>query len=505
MEQSKEIIDKKDNKIDLAKTINSEVNLLLFPFFALTKKSNKKMTKVEYKDITERNNKKIEILWQVSSNSEYGYPGIFDRQVHKTIEQILTEIIKKDGVIENPISFSIYNLCERMNINTSGGAIYSMVRESLERIRMTGIKSEGAFYYKGRKQWISKIFGLYDSLIFKGERLEDGEIAETNLLYLNDIYLQSLNSYYIKPINYSYLQSLNSKIGSRLYELLGVKFYGLRNKRKNRLCYRYSKLSQLLPVTPFKQLSRAKQQLDPAHNELKNTGFISRFEWSENGKKDWLIYYWPGERAKKEMKDNRVKQLDFNENNYLNGSGISDKDIDIKKQTESDYNHDLVDKLVGLNVSKITASKLVKKYNNELIKDWVRAIDFTNAENKAAYIVKAIKEEWYLPEEYLREKERNTVEREQGKINSLQKKEQEKKDKKLKEEKQKLDQIYHSLGPDKQKEIDLEAENRLDTFWKAQLNKERSKGKLSKILQTTLDEKRREIVKYLVSTKFIEY
>ena len=42
MEQSKEIIDKKDNKIDLAKTINSEVNLLLFPFFALTKKVIKK-------------------------------------------------------------------------------------------------------------------------------------------------------------------------------------------------------------------------------------------------------------------------------------------------------------------------------------------------------------------------------------------------------------------------------------------------------------------------------
>ena len=495
MEQSKEIIDKKDNKIDLAKTINSEVNLLLFPFFALTKKSNKKMTKVEYKDITERNNKKIEILWQVSSNSEYGYPGIFDRQVHKTIEQILTEIIKKDGVIENPISFSIYNLCERMNINTSGGAIYSMVRESLERIRMTGIKSEGAFYYKGRKQWISKIFGLYDSLIFKGERLEDGEIAETNLLYLNDIYLQSLNSYYIKPINYSYLQSLNSKIGSRLYELLGVKFYGLRNKRKNRLCYRYSKLSQLLPVTPFKQLSRAKQQLDPAHNELKNTGFISKFEWSENGKKDWLIYYWPGERAKKEMKSGQVKQVDFNENHYLNGSDLSDKENDNKKQNEPDHDNDLINKLIDLNVSKITASRLVKKYDNEKIEDWVKAIDFANAENKAAYIVKAIKEDWQLPEEYLKEKENNAAIKEQDKINSLQKIKQEKKQEKLQKEKQKLDQIYHSLVPDKQKEIDQEAENRLDTFWKAQLNKERSKGKLSKILQAALDEKRREIIK----------
>ena len=138
---------------------------------------------------------------------------------------------------------------------------------------------------------------------------------------------------------------------------------------------------------------------------------------------------------------------------------------------------------------------MVKKYNNELIKDWIRAIDFTNAENKAAYIVKAIKENWQLPEEYIEEKERVAARGEQEKINSFQKKEQEKMDSKLQEEKQKLDQIYHSLDPDKQKEIDLKAENRLDAFWKSQLNKEKSKGKLSKILQSALDEKRRELLK----------
>ncbi|MDD4362811.1 MAG: hypothetical protein PHD33_01185 [Atribacterota bacterium] len=495
MEQSKEIIDKKDNKIDLPKTINSEVNLLLFPFFALTKKSNKKMTKVEYKDITERNNKKIEILWQVSSNSEYGYPGLFDREVHKAIEQIVSETLKEKGEVKNPISFSIYDLCKRMGVSFKDGGNFRKVKKSLEKIRATTIKSEGALYYKKEKKWLSKVFGIYDGIVFRGDQLEGNITAETNYLYLSDIYLQSLNAYYIKPIDYTYLQSLESNIASRLYELLGVKFYGLRNKRKNRLCYRYSKLSQLLPVTPFKQLSRAKQQLDPAHNELKNTGFISQFKWSENGKDDWLIYYWPGERAKKEMKDNRVKQLEFDDNNYLNGSDISDEEVDIKKQTEPDHNHDLVDQLVDLNVSRITATRLVKNYNKEMIKGWVRAVDFSNAEDKAAYIVKAIKENWRLPEEYLREKEDTAQKEEQERIDSLHKKEQKKKGQKLQEEKQKLDQIYHSLDPDKQKEIDKEAENRLDDFWKSQLNKQRSKGKLLKILQAALDEKRREIVK----------
>jgi len=294
-------------------------------------------------------------------------------------------------------------------------------------------------------------------------------------------------------------------VASRLYEVLGVKFYGLRNKRENFICYRYSKLCQLLPVTPFKQLSRSKQQLNPAHQELKDTGFISKFEWIENGKNDWLIYYWPGERARKEMKDNRVKQLYFNEDHYLTGSDDTNEDLNIRDQQESDHNDDLINHLVNLNVSKITAARLIKKYNHEVIKDWVRAIDFTNAENKAAYLVKAIKENWQLPEEYLKEKENIAGREEDRKTRISHEKKRAEETERKREENLKLEQIYQSFATEKQKEIDQEAENRLDTFWKSQLKKERSKGKLSKILQATLEEKRREIIKEWIHNKKINF
>ena len=197
-----------------------------------------------------------------------------------------------------------------MGITTSGGKNYRKVKEALERIRMTGIKSEGAFYHKGKKEWISKVFGLYDSIIFRGAELEDGSIAEKNLLYLGNIYLQSLNSFNIKPIDYTYWRSLESKIASRLYEILGIKFYGVRNKKEGFIRYKYSTLCQLLPVTRHEYISSAKRQLNPGNNELRDSGFISKYEWSENGNKDWLIYYWPGERAKKEMKRAKKKSID---------------------------------------------------------------------------------------------------------------------------------------------------------------------------------------------------
>jgi len=141
MKEFKEITIKKNNEIDLPKIINSEVNLLVSPFFILERKNKKLET--EYREIVKRGDQKIEIVWNVSANPKYGYPGPFDREVHKAIEQIISEILKEEGEIKNPIPFSIYNLCNRMKISSAGGDNYQRIKKAIERIQMTGIKSEG--------------------------------------------------------------------------------------------------------------------------------------------------------------------------------------------------------------------------------------------------------------------------------------------------------------------------------------------------------------------------
>ena len=494
MRKTKEDLIKTNNEIDLPKIINTEVNLLIFPFFILERKSKKLET--EYKDIVKRGNKKIEIIWNVSANTKYGYPGLFDREVHKVIEQIISEILKKDGEIKNPISFSIYDLCNRMGITTSGGKNYRKVKEALERIRMTGIKSEGAFYHKGQKEWISKVFGLYDSIIFRGGQLEDGSIAEKNLLYLGNIYLQSLNSFNIKPIDYTYWRSLESKIASRLYEILGIKFYGVRNKKEGFIRYKYSTLCQLLPVTPHSYISSAKRQLNPGNNELRDTGFVSKYEWSENGSGDWLIYYWPGERAKGEMK--RVRAFTTHQEEDL----LPESKREVKIFSEEQV--DLVNKLLELNVSKVTAVNLIKNNDQEAIVKWLEAINYSNADDKAAYIVKAIRENWQVPEEYLKEKKEGQRKEEEGKIEAIKKTRQEEENKKRQEEIKRIGQIYDSLEPSQQEEIRIETENRLPDFWKEKLNKVRVKGETSKLLEGVLEEKRREIIKEWIDSGRIE-
>ncbi|HUS49272.1 MAG TPA: replication initiator protein A, partial [Candidatus Paceibacterota bacterium] len=405
MKEPEEITIKNNNEIDLPKIINSEVNLLVFPFFSLSTKGLKNKTTTIYQEVIKKGNQEITLLWKVSSNSEYGYPGPFDRKVQQAISEILSEILKKEGKIKNPIPLgSLYNICKRMGISESAGENYRMIKKALERIRATTIKSAGTFYSKEGKQWVDDNFSLYDRIVFKGKELPKNEIADDNYLFLGSWYLQNLNSFYIKPIDYNYLQNLKSKIASRLYEILGVKFYGLRNKREKFIRYRYSKLCQLLPVTPHEYISLAKQQLDPGNNELRDTGFISKYEWSENGNGGWLIYYWPGERAKEEMKRAKIKSIDDRTEEYLPGPKEEAKEFskDLSACEHAQAGQvDLVNKLLELNVSKVTAENLIKNNDQELIKKWIGAINYSNASDKAAYIVKAIRENWQVPEEYL--------------------------------------------------------------------------------------------------------
>jgi len=446
-----EISIKNNNKIILPKIIKSEVNLLVFPFFALERKD--KRLKTEYREITKREDPKKEKIWNVSANPEYGYPGPFDREVHKSIEQIISEILKEEREIKNPIPFSIYNLCKRIGIK--GGGNYQQIKKALERIQATVIKSEKAFYHKGKKEWISSIFSLYDGVIFRGEQLEDGSITEINLLYLSDIYLQSLNSFNTKSIDYTYWKSLKSKIASRLYEILGVKFYGVRDKEGCPINYKYSTLCQLLPLTPYRYFSDAKRQLNFGNDELKDTGFISKYDWSKNGKKDWLISYWPGERAKEEIRKAEIKNINnrtpvcvqrTGRGEYLPGQKgeveIFSKDLSaclperVRSQTGNAQaeQFNLVNKLVKLNVSKITAENLIKNNDQELIKKWSEAINYSNAGDKAAYLVKAIREKWQVPEEYLREKREEERKEEEEKREYIKTKLQEKENKKRQEE-----------------------------------------------------------------------
>jgi len=385
--------------------IKSEVNFTRLPFFALSRGGLKKQGEIEYKDTIERNGEKLEILWRVTANIRYGYPGPFDKKVHKAIEFLIS---KKGFPVENPITFSFYELCKLMNINNSGRT-KKMIKDALIRTKLAGIESRGSFYYKGEKRWVDDIFNLYDRVIFVGETFPDGKTADRNYLFLSDWYLKSLNSFYVKPLDFDYYRSLQSTLSGRLYEFLSVQFYGLQGKSYST---DYHRLCQLLPIVKQKYLSKAKENLKSAHRELKNTKFLRQVTWKEIEKGKWIITYYPGERIRKEF-----NKFEFKEQLELKLPTPNELSTRNEKQLLSTFETDMMKQLSRRGVTKITAQQLINDYSIEQIQKQIEIFDCLVenkspliAKNPAGFLRRSIEENYQPPAEYNKKQEREILE-----------------------------------------------------------------------------------------------
>jgi hypothetical protein len=409
------LLEEDEEDIDLRKgVIRSEVNFLAYPFFALSRKDAAHRLKTEYHTTIERGDERLNVHWKVSANPEYGYPSPFDRKVHKAIEQIVSNL---ERPIKNPVPLgSIYSIAQLLNLKDSG-RFYSNIKAAIQRIVTTSVESKRTFYDKGKKRWLEATFHLYDQAVFVGEALPNGEVADTNYLFLGNWYLDNINARYVKPLDFTYYRSLKNNIASRLYELLGVKFYGM--GRHPYIRYRYSTLCQLLPVTQYQRPSKAKEILNPAHDELISSKFLAKVEWQEipGEKHDWYVCYWAGTRAKEEIKQ-------FSKQAAL----PPPDDLELGQSTatstpqQADEDNDVVVALQNFGISKKQAVKLAKEHAHEYILEKLELVQWFRdtksplvAKNPAGFARRAIEEDYPAPPQYKSKKQqaREAEEKEQ--------------------------------------------------------------------------------------------
>ena len=159
---------------------------------------------------------------------------------------------------------------------------------------------------------------------------------------------------------------------------------------------------------------------------------------------------------------------------------------------ETKEDNSLVAKLVAHNVSKIVAEDLVKRFDPKVIGEWTKAIHYADAHDRAAYLVKAIKENWLVPEKYLGAKEREEAAKRYEEQRQRERVETERKMQAQKEEAEKMDGIYNSLPLEQKEEVDKEAGERLPNLVKAKIEEGQTD---SPMVQGTLLVKKREVVK----------
>jgi len=264
--------------------IKAEVNLLVLPFFSLEKRPALEPITVQFY------NEGFLARWKVSPNPEYGWPTPQDRIIHRALEHLLL----KKRPLQREFPFSLYAIAKEARLKNDGRNIMR-IKRSLIKVSATMIESVKAYRYKQGDE-IAYVeqhpFTLYE-VYFRGEYYKGRLLRSHNLLVLHNAYFKALESSYTKPLDWDYYLTL-SPTAQRLYELLGVKFYGMWLKREP-LRFNYRTLCQLLPMRPQRYPSKAKERLEPAHQELLKTDFLSEVEWEID---DGQIYlnYWPGAR-----------------------------------------------------------------------------------------------------------------------------------------------------------------------------------------------------------------
>ena len=381
----------------LPAVVRSEVNFLRLPFFSLQRRDSKKKVEMLYEFTDVRNGKKVTFTWLVIPSTKYGCPTAFDRRVARAIDALIDEAFVRDGYqLVNPISFSIYHLAELMERKSrKGGWFYEDIRTALKRMVATTVESQGSFFLKDEEVWVEKVFHPYEEVLFVGMRMSDGSIAETNYLWLHELYLRNINARYVRPLDYQFLRNLKNDIAGRLYEVLSAKFYGL----EDGVAYYhvdYQEFCKTLPISPQRYYSATKRQLKPAHNELGRWSFLSKVAYvlHDGNKEVKTIRYYPGERAKREMSGEllrRAKSLHHVEEQIL-------LPLDTETKKETTHLTGLAKELYERGISEKVVMRICQKYPEERVREKIEMFDFLKSkqdmDNPAGWLRQAIEEDW---------------------------------------------------------------------------------------------------------------
>ncbi len=131
---------------------------------------------------------------------------------------------------------------------------------------------------------------LFRKYLLRGQKMNDGELADTNHVWLASWFWRNYQCGYLRPIDHTFYKRLRKPIAKSLYPLLETGWYASDGKPYTKS---YPSLCKKFLLAEHRHLSYIKQQLDPSHKELQREHFLSQWEYrkSANGENYVIIYY----------------------------------------------------------------------------------------------------------------------------------------------------------------------------------------------------------------------
>ena len=395
-----------------------EKNLASLGFFT---PSSKKLPVAKKKTITFTKmieGKKVEVRAVILPSAEYGLPTTADQDKYFALQKILTDLRQRGLEICNPFGFSSAELLRLLGKRITTGKNYDDIAEWLQRMTLTGIRSEGTVYFAGRKVYATDTFHVIDRAVYFGSELPDGTIADRNYVWFSEWQLENIKHNHILPIDFDAYKQLKNHIAKALVPLLQIWLYATREDGSFEK--RYEELCQVLNIHLYQQISRIKEQLAPSLDELKEHGYIAEWKIEKTSdKKAYKIIFAHGEKFHRD----RRKRLGYKETTGAvsteekaqepeQGSETPSKNSAEVKQdqalTLTNEQSQLVQKLFSdFKVAISKATELATKHFEET-KLQIEAYPHRGVtpKNPAGFIIHAIETSYAPPEAYLEVKEK---------------------------------------------------------------------------------------------------
>src|SRR5512135_2338161 len=338
------------------------------------------------------------VCWEVSHNSQYGQPGPLAYKVDTLI------VNRRIGEASHPLPKiirlgSLNDICRELGLRESGGNT-NQVRKAL--YQNVGALITAKLRYKSADSiWRSIEFGdTRYGVVFTGETLPDGRIADAVYLVLHDFYREILNSAQTRPLDYDYLRDL-PPAPQRLYELLSFQMYAALKHGRPRAKLCYSEFCRYAPLSRHVDWERVRPQMNKIHRLHLKSGYIGRvgFEQTSNqdGQPDWVMHYIPGLKARAEYR-------------AFTKRGAAPPLLEIEQPPPpllappSPAPPLLEQELISRGVTASTARELIAAYPAEQIQrqleqtDWLKKKFPHKITNLGAYLAQAIREDYAPPD-----------------------------------------------------------------------------------------------------------
>jgi len=271
--------------------VKVEKNLASLGFFTPSSKRLRNAQEKSFTITTVADGKRMELKGTIIPSAKYGLPITADQDKWIALCKILTDIMRKEGRVTNPIAFTSAEILRLLHKHRHSGKNYREVEEWLDVLFSTTIFSEGVVYLANEKRRVKDRFRVFERAVGFGKELPDGKVADKNYVWFSDWQLQNINANHLLPIDLEAYRELKNHISKALVPLLQVWLYATRDE--GIFEKRYDELCQMLNIRQYEYLSLITRTLAPSLDELTERGYLAdwRIERTSDNEHYKILFY----------------------------------------------------------------------------------------------------------------------------------------------------------------------------------------------------------------------